>query len=566
VSTKSKALESQSEFVYYGPMSTPVALSPRQELLIIQKKIFERNEAMIRSQALVQEPGFLSYEKRYKKHVRNYERISQQEELIEAILASDIIYLGDYHTNEQSQRTLLRLLKLILEKSIPEKSIKIGLGLELIQKRHQSLLNAFVDGKMEESLFLNKINFKKYWYFDLWQNFKPIFDFARFHQIPLFAIEWSLANTASLKKRDGQSAQLIASALQKNPEMKFFVFIGDLHIAPEHLPREVNQELKKRGVQKKELIIYQNSESIYWKLAEEELEDKTEIVKVGENEFCIINTPPIVWQQSYLNWLENEEEAIDYGDAKHSFLEFLKQIDDFLGLKPRLDPDKVEVFTCGDLSFLKALSEDEIFSKEDIRKIKNQVLASESYCIPQRGYVYLGNLSINHASEEAAHYLKYLCSGREGPRSSVDAFYANILHEALGFFGSKIINHKRKCFHEREYSHLLRYFCSGPVPRRRRIEMEIALLILDHKVKERKGIPIASKKYFKSRHELFFGVTHGLGYMLGDLLYYALLGEKITKEEIRELFWDPMKGEGEPFQLYKRLLRKVRGVKIPKRV
>ena len=104
------------------------------------------------------------------------------------------------------------------------------------------------------------------------------------------------------------------------------------------------------------------------------------------------------------------------------------------------------------------------------------------------------------------------------------------------------------------------------MPQRRELEVEIALLILKHKELDKKGIPIHSQKYFKARHELFFGVTHGLGYMLGDRLYYAFLAEKITKEEVRDLFCDPMKGEGGPFEIYKRLLRKVRGVKIPKRV
>ena len=96
--------------------------------------------------------------------------------------------------------------------------------------------------------------------------------------------------------------------------------------------------------------------------------------------------------------------------------------------------------------------------------------------------------------------------------------------------------------------------------------MEMALLILKHKEMEKRGIPIRSPSYFKGRHELFFGITHGLGYILGDHLYYAMIHQKISKQEIRDLFFDPMKEEGRPFERYKKLLRKVRGVKIPKRV
>jgi hypothetical protein len=537
-------------------------LSPREELLQIQKRIFAHNNEVIRSQALVRERGFDLYERRYKRHVKSYQRVSTQEELVEAILESDIIYLGDYHTNKQSQRTLLRILKWIVEK-VPS----LGIGLELVQRRHQKYLEAYLTGQLTEEAFLGKIQFKKYWYFDLWENFKPIFDFSRFHRIPLFAIERSLEADATLEKRDRWSAEIIASVAERNPSLKLIVFVGDLHAAPEHLPREVARELKARGIRKKELIIYQNSESIYWELAEDEVEEMVEIVKISDREFCVINTPPIVWQQSYLNWLEHEEGAIDYTDAKHSFVELLRRIAGFLGIEVTQEmEEEVEVFTCGDLSFLKRLSEDGDFSKREIQRIKKQILASESYFISEKKYVYLANLSINHASEEAAHYLKFLCSGAERPRDPVDAFYANTIHEALGFFGSKIINHKRKCFHEKEYLGLINYIRSNRVPQAKVLEMEMALLILKHKELEKKGIPIHSQKYFKARHDLFFGVTHGLGYMLGDRLYYAFLAEKVTKEEIRDLFCGPMKGEGEPFEIYKRLLRKVRGVKIPKRV
>lgn len=546
-------------------MPTTQALSPRQELLKIQKKIFARNDEIIRSQAMVRERGFDLYERRYKRHVRAYREPAAVEELIAAILESDVVYVGDYHTNLQSQRTLLRLLKQIVDE-VPRLGQQLGVGLELVQRRHQRHLDDYLAGRISEEVFLEKVRLRKYWYFDLWQNFKPIFDFARFHNIPLYGVEYSLGGDASLVKRDRESAQAVAHLLKTHPNLKLIVFVGDLHVAPEHLPAEVARLLIREGIHKKDLIIYQNSESVYWRLAEREIEDKVEIVRMSDREFCVINTPPIVWQQTYLNWLEHEEGEIDYADARHSFLDLLKRIADFLGIRVPRRAEEVEVFTCGDLSFLKALREDGDFTKAELLRIKQQVMASESYCIPQKNYVYLGNLSLNHAAEEASHYLKYLRSGKEFPRDPVDAFYANIIHEATGFFGSKIVNHKRKCFHEKEYSGLVAYLTSSKISRERQKELEIALLVLRHREMDQKGIPIRSRQFFRSRHDLFFGVTHGLGYMLGDRLYYAMLENRIGKEEIREIYNDPMRKEGAPFELYRRLTKKVRGVKIPKRV
>lgn len=535
--------------------------SPREELLKIQKRIFLRNNDLIRSQAIVREKNFEKYEADYRRRVRDYERVSSLEELVEAVLENDVIYLGDYHTNRQSQRTLLRLLK-----ALKPKAPMLALGVELVQHKHQRHLDDYLAENISEEMFLKRIQFRKNWYFDLWPNFKPIFDFAAFHRLPVHAIEWSLGGRAPLEKRDEKTAGIICDLFKDEPDTKLIVFVGDLHVAPSHLPGRTQKKLRAAGMKKNDLIIYQNSESIYWKLAQDNVENHVEIVQVSPREYCIINTPPIVWQQSYLNWLEQEGDEIDYEDARDGLLELIRRIGEFLGLKVGEEIESLEVFTCGDLSFLRRLYEDGAFSKKEISRIKKQILDSESYCLPQHSCIYLANLSINHAAEEAAHYLKYLCSGPEAERDSVDAFYANILHEAAGFFGSKIINHKRKCFHEKEYRSLVHYLHSSKGSSRRRLEMEISLLILKHRELEKRDVSIRSSQYFKGRHDLFFGVTHGLGYMLGDRLYYALLEEKVSKDEMRDLFSDDVKEPGRAFALYRKLSRKVRGVKIPRRV
>ncbi|MBI1910274.1 MAG: ChaN family lipoprotein [Deltaproteobacteria bacterium] len=535
--------------------------SPRKELLCLQKRIFEKNDDFIKSQASVREKGFEKYEREYKRRVNRYQAVADIDELVNSILDADVIYVGDYHTNKQSQRTLLRLLKLIVDKAGP-----LGIGLELVQKRHQKVLDEYLQGGLDEETFLRKIQFRKYWYFDLWENFKPIFDFACFHKIPVFGIEWCPSIGCSLKRRDIESAKIINRCLQKNPKMKTVIFVGDHHIAPGHLPQEVVLLLRKRHLEKKSLIIYQNSEAIYWKLAHQKLEDKVEIVKIDEKSYCILNTPPIVWQQTYLNWLEQEGGEIDYADAKSNFLELIKRVAGFLEIPVSQKVEDIEIFTSGDLSFLEKLEEEETMGRKELRRIKKQILASESYFIPEKKIVYLANLSINHASEEATHYLRILTAGPEFPRKMVDAFYANTLHEALGFFGSKIINHKRKCFHEKDYQKLLHYLKAIGTPKKRRLELETASLILDHKSLERDGEPITYQKMLRRNPEVFFGVTHGLGYILGDRMYYALLEEKLTKEEIRQIFADPFKGEGDPFRAYMKILRCVRGVKIPTRV
>jgi len=530
-------------------------ISPREELLNIQRKLWKRNKEIIESSIVIKEAGFAPYERAYLKSVAGYERVATHDEMLDAIRSARLIYVGDYHTCNQSQRSFLRILKAL----VPEVK-KAVLGLELIHKKHQDTLTSFVEGDFDEAYFLKKIRLKQHWVFDLWANFKPLFDFAIYHHLPVFGID-AAGTSASLKERDEATAKLILSILKKYPEHKVFIMIGDLHLA--HLPKIVKKLAGKTAIN--DLVLYQNGESIYWDLAEKELDHRVEVVKISDREFCRMHTPPIVCQQSYINWLEHEEGEIDFSDSRASFLELIDHIAKFLGLDIGEEREKVDVYTCGDISFLSNLKEEGTFTSSELKSLKRQILTSESYFIAEKRVVYLANLSVNHAAEEAAHFIKHVCSGKEPPRTPENAFYANILHEGLAFFGSKLINPKRKCFHEREFEGLISYFETIRVPQDRRLEFETACIVLDFLKTNPKKL---TNRHFASvmRSDLFFSVTHALGYILGDFLFYAMMGERIKKEEIRELFYAGWKKEGEPALAYYDLKKRLKGVRIPKRM
>ena len=479
--------------------------------------------------------------------------------MMRAIQNADIIYVGDYHTCNQSQRSFLRILKERVRDS------RVAIGLELIHERHQEILDRFLAGKISEELFLKKVGLKEHWVFDLWENFRPLFDFAVYHHLPLYAIN-SAGPKASIMERDKATARVVARAIQKEPDRKFFVLIGDLHLAPKHLPSEVKKACKTLQLERRDAILYQNSEFVYWQLAKEGLEDSVEVVRMSENEFCRMHTPPVICQRSYLNWLEHEEGEIDYADAKQNFLELADRICQFLKIDLKGAGEQVEVFTPGDLSFLDVLEKSRQFKPEEIRAIKRQIAAGESYYIAKLRTVYLASLSLNHAGEEAAHFIKHSCSGTEKERGLGDAFYANILHEALGFFGSKIINHKRKCFHEKDFEKHLSYFNSIRVPKERQLEFETALIVCQYRRAEMVGVSPEVADIYRRDPSLFFSVTHALGYMLGDKLYYALVNGVIYKTDIRQLFYDPWKGNGKPFKVYWDWVQRTKSVRIPKRM
>ncbi|MBI4236884.1 MAG: ChaN family lipoprotein [Deltaproteobacteria bacterium] len=538
-----------------------MSLSPREELLRLQQRLYRRNKAVIAQSVTVREPGFVRYERRYQRALATYQRVVSNETLLRAVRQADLLYVGDYHTCAQSQRSFLRLLKAVVSKGRP-----LVIGLELLHRRAQPWVERFLRQEVTEEQFVHRVGLRRRWVFDLWPHFRPLFEFARYHQVPVYGID-AAPDDADLHARDVATGAWVAEVCRRHPDAQVCVLIGDLHLAPEHLPAETLLALAARGLSRRDLILCQNSEAIYWQLAREGREHLVQAVQISERCYCRMHTPPVVCQQSYLNWLEHEEGEIDFADAKHQFVELVQHLAKFVQVPLPADWEDVAVYTCGDLSFLQLLADDPAFTRSQVAAIRRHVLRAESYVVPQRRIVYLANLSLNHAAEEAAHYLRFLCAGREPARTAVDAFFANVLHEAIGFFGSKLINHRRKCWHVAEFRKLLRYFASQPqVPANRALEAHVATFIVVANARLARAPAQLASLIQGLSPDLFFAVTHAIGYMLGDQMFYAVMSRRLGKQRLRDLLCDPWAAAGDPLQRYRELRLHLRGTKIPRRM
>lgn len=556
-------------------MSRHKKQGPRQELHRIEKRIYQQNRQIIRDSSEVIDKNFTRYENHYRKSTCDYQKTATVEELEKLIKKSRVVLVGDYHTLDQSQRSFVRVLRSYFRHQ--DKNIIVVL--ETIQNKHQRLLDCFMASVISDKDFIKKIGFQKHWFFDLWENFTVIFDFLKYHAIPTYGIEADNVEKRSLKERDVFMAERIVELARQNPDKVIFALVGDLHLAPKHLPQAIQRAARKYvGVRligpvrstgainhapTKIVSLYQNSPDIYWQLSEKNLVDHTLLVKIRDREYCRMHTPPIVVQQSYLNWLYQEEGAFDWIDAKSSFVGIVERLAALLEIKLPMDYDNIEVYTCGDLSFMRILRQGRLFNKKELRFIHNQVLRSQSYFMAKARVAYIANVSIHHAAEEASHYLKFLLSGLEKSRSHRDAFYANVLHEALGFFGSKIINAKRKCTRLVDFVAEIKYLKNAELVAKRVLEYDTAVIFIESAKLARRGQILPTQKITDLSQDLFLALTHAIGYDLGDHLYYAFMAGKIGKEKIREIFFNPFENEGEPGVLYLQLVKILRDVKRP---
>ena len=379
----------------------------RQEIVELHKEIFRRNRQQINHSVHGYTDAFKQYEDRYHQYVKTYQRRVKLQVLDQAIDNAQAVYVGDYHTLPQSQRSFLRLLR-----RIPKERPKI-IALEFVQGRHQKALDFYIENQLTEDAFLKAIDHENHWIFGGWASFKPIIDFGRYHGCPMLGIDsqGKGATGATLAKRDQYAARKLATIHKQYPDHLIMVLVGELHVAPPHLPTAVNHHIEKKGLKPLEFLsIYQNAENIYWNLESKGYEHTTELVRVSKSEFCIINTTPIVCQQSFLNWLDLDDELQPLDAPELNFKRYAHIIASFFDLPIGNSLDSVEIATVVDLSFLKRLKKKGNFNDADMVQIRKQILSSESYYIPSARTVYLGNLSINHASEEATHFLRHLCS------------------------------------------------------------------------------------------------------------------------------------------------------------
>jgi Haem-binding uptake, Tiki superfamily, ChaN len=287
------------------PLSVMTTL--REQLIQIQRRNYRRNLKLVR-ESLGYNPGVEIYQKEYGRYLKTYEEVSNKTELIRKGLASDLIFHGDYHTLKQSQHSVLRVLREINGKR------DMIMCLEMFHGGDQKFIDSFMSGELSESSFLDKIEYVKKWPFH-WGNWRPIVSFCRENRIPILGINTEINDVRGirgLRLRDQYAARIIAKAFIRNPGKLIYVVTGDLHVAPNHLPKNVEQLLAQLEASGKIFIIFQNVENLYWKLCSQGLEE-SDVLKISENMYCVMNTMPANKIQSYLNWLEYSQDAYFQG-------------------------------------------------------------------------------------------------------------------------------------------------------------------------------------------------------------------------------------------------------------
>ena len=102
--------------------------------------------------------------------------------IIVELAAKKIVYVGEEHdkySHHQIQLEILRGLYL--------QNPKIAVGMEMFQRPFQKALDDYIEGRIDERMFLKESEYFKRWNID-YNLYKPILDFARAHRLPVIAL------------------------------------------------------------------------------------------------------------------------------------------------------------------------------------------------------------------------------------------------------------------------------------------------------------------------------------------------------------------------------------------
>ncbi|MBI1950595.1 MAG: ChaN family lipoprotein [Acidobacteria bacterium] len=523
-----------------------------------------------------------------KRYIRDFhdefsriEGLSSFDDLVVACYKADVVYIGDYHALPASQEFASRLLR-----EIAGRSREVVVCLEMVYARSQKILDRFMAGEIGEAEFLRGIRYDLDWGYD-WSSFRRVFEVAREHRLAVFGIDSEpRSGLRYIRRRDAHAAARIADIAQGRPGAKIVVVIGESHLARNHLPRKVTADLKAKGLERRGVIVLQNLEEIYWQLAERG-EEQVDVVTLGPGRFCHFNTSPLAKYEAYRQTIEvwkgeaEDQEDVDLTSTLYgmidTILKFLR-IDKYSHCVRRPGRSREflvdaypEVYSGLEEGELKHLLRGHRFTEAEVDEIAGHLSERGSCYIPRINAILIGQMNVVHAGEEAAHFINLALKGeiydgapREMPQH--DLFYTGVLEEALGFFGSKLLDPSRNHFFETD---LYQYYRKdrATIERETRFSYEDFNAIIDFILLHKK-FEQNYAKYDEVPAQILAGIRaeprrgniliHELGYFLGQQIHDAYRAGVLDRREIARLFRRSFRASGSALKTYLDLTERVR--------
>jgi uncharacterized iron-regulated protein len=115
-------------------------------------------------------------------------------ELIDRLLESDVVCIGETHDSDLNHRVQLQIIKALFARDE-----RLGVGMEMFQRPYQKPIDRYFQGEIGEEDFLKSTEYRQRWGFE-WSLYRPIVEFCRRNGIPLAALNASRELTRRISK------------------------------------------------------------------------------------------------------------------------------------------------------------------------------------------------------------------------------------------------------------------------------------------------------------------------------------------------------------------------------
>jgi hypothetical protein len=286
----------------------------------------------------------------------------------------------------------------------------------------------------------------------------------------------------------------------------------------------------------------------------------------------VFKATPLAKYESYRQVLdrwhfqsEDDDDEVDLTPTVHSMvstlLRFLKidrskyVVETRDDLPVRLQDVFPEVYAHEEPAFIAGMMRRYGLDAERIEQVLGHLARSGSCYIPRINAIFVGTFDLAHAGEEASHFVNSALKGElyenwHGEEvAGHDRFYGAVMEEAIGFFGSKLVDPTRNHFFETDF---YRLYAKKP----EEVEAQtgykypefkaIIDFILLHKklekdYRQRRDVPPEILAGLGSTGGRFRTLTHELGYFLGQQIYDGFHRGLVSHDEIVGLYqsrWD----------------------------
>ena len=228
----------------------------------------------------------------------------------------------------------------------------------------------------------------------------------------------------------------------------------------------------------------------------------------------------------------------------------IKRISEGFGVTCPDDLEEIRVFGPGEIEFLYELMEEGKLTELQVEQIAHQAIEGHSRCLPSVSTIYLASLLRSHAAEEAAHYVVASHQPVDEPTNATDAFYTEVVHEALGFLGSRLVVPSRPAPSDRTLRTVVKTYASCSGDREPSAEVVAAVLVREHRRWERNLSSRDISTLPHLEHPLLDRVIHTLGYLLGGRMDRASRAGKIERGQLAKLVERPLPGADQALDVY----------------